>query len=117
MPQYQVLRPIEYNGRLYLLAGHASPGRARSAGNGSEITVDTTGVIVLSESEATAFTFQQIRPLPTVQAGPTPIPEHAIAGTNPTPIAEVNKTPAQPAGPTPIPELKPVTQPAPVKGK
>lgn len=62
MAQFTVLRPIEYNGKLYVPGSHKGPANTRSAGNGSEIPVDGSGVITLPESVATQFTRGQIMP-------------------------------------------------------
>jgi hypothetical protein len=56
MPKYKVLRPIEYNQKLYV------PSTALSAGSGAEIQVDASGVIQLSDQEASQFALGQIEP-------------------------------------------------------
>ncbi|MGH9434848.1 MAG: hypothetical protein ACRD06_02475 [Terriglobia bacterium] len=70
MAQYEVLRPIEYNGTLYLpKSGAEAPQKARSAGNGLEIPVDRSGVITLPESVAATFNFGQAVPIPAKAKG------------------------------------------------
>jgi hypothetical protein len=63
--QYQVLRPIELDGKLYLPKSDAeAPTKARSAGNGAIITVDASGVIELTEAQAKEMTDGQIKAVP-----------------------------------------------------
>ncbi len=70
MPKYKVLRAIEHNLKLYLPELPDAVATAKSAGNGSDIPVDASGSIELSESEAAAFIEGQVaaddagRPLP-----------------------------------------------------
>ena len=74
MPKYQVLRPIEHNGKLFLpkvdaasderiLSGggidDALPS-ATSAAHGGEVPVEASGVIELAEKEALALDLGQI---------------------------------------------------------
>lgn len=62
MAEYEVLRPIEYNGKLHLpKSGEALPASAKSAGNGREIPVDATGVIDLDPKAAAAFDLGQVK--------------------------------------------------------
>lgn len=63
MAQYSVLRPVEYNGKLYVPASEDAPAVARSAGNGNEIPVDRSGVIDLPDEVAHQFAFGQIGPV------------------------------------------------------
>lgn len=63
MTQYSVLRPVEYNGKLYVPASEAAPAVTRSAGNGSEIPVDRSGVIDLPDEMARQFALGQIAPV------------------------------------------------------
>ena len=52
MPKYKVLRPIEHNQKLYLPAAKTGPEKAKSVGDGQEISVDASGTIELDEKEA-----------------------------------------------------------------
>ncbi len=66
MAQFKVLRPIEFDGKLYLSEGStkpARPGGVRSAGNGVKIAVDTSGVIDLSPEAAAQMTLGQVQPI------------------------------------------------------
>lgn len=63
MTQYSVLRPVEYNGKLYVPASEDAPSVTKSAGNGNEIPVDRSGVIDLPDEVAHQFTFGQITPV------------------------------------------------------
>jgi len=65
MPSFKVLRPIELNGTLYLPEGATAAAKARSAGNGEQVTIDTSGVIELTADQAAAMTLGQIQALPT----------------------------------------------------
>lgn len=60
MAQYEVLRPIEYNGKLYVPASDNAPAVVRSAGNGGDIPVDRSGVIDLPNSAIRQFELGQI---------------------------------------------------------
>lgn len=62
MAQYEVLRPIEYNGKLYVPASDDAPAVVRSAGNGGDIPVDRSGVINLPDSAIRQFELGQIAP-------------------------------------------------------
>ncbi len=121
MPQYQVLHPIEHNGRLYLPAGHEAADTTRSAGNGSTIPADTTGVIELTPAETAALTGQQLRAITVKPAyGPTPIPELRAATESTVPPAAAAKATPDP-GSSPAPDANPVAKPVkpagPAKGK
>jgi hypothetical protein len=73
MAQYQVLRPIELDGKLYLPKSDAdAPAKARSAGNGSIIPVDASGAIELTEAEAKEMTNGQIKAIPAAPAKKAP---------------------------------------------
>lgn len=61
--RYEVLRVIEYNGKLYVPAPSEGPVSVRSAGNGSEIPVDRTGVIELTDQQAKQMTLDQVAPI------------------------------------------------------
>lgn len=63
MTQYSVLRPIEYNGKLYVPASDDAPTATRSAGNGNKIPVDRGGVIDLPDDVARQFVLGQIAPV------------------------------------------------------
>lgn len=63
MTQYEVLRPIEYNGKLYVPASDGAPAVVRSAGNGSDIPVDRSGVINLPDGAVRQFELGQIAPV------------------------------------------------------
>lgn len=63
MAQYSVLRPIEYNGKLYVPASDDAPKVTRSAGNGGEIPVDRSGIIDLPDDVARQFALGQIAPV------------------------------------------------------
>jgi hypothetical protein len=62
MAQYLVLRPVEYNGKLFVPVSEDAPSIARSAGNGNEIPVDKSGVLELPEELARQFTLGQVAP-------------------------------------------------------
>ncbi len=62
MAQYEVLRPIELDRKLYLPKSDAdAPAKARSAGDGSIIEVDASGVIELTPQEAKQMTAGQVK--------------------------------------------------------
>lgn len=74
MAKYQVLRPIEYEGKLYLPAGIdvtewpcsrvlGPDGTCKSLGNGEPIQVDSGGLIDLPDGIAAQMTLGQIGPL------------------------------------------------------
>ena len=63
MATFKVLRQIEHSLRLYLPAGTATTGKAKSVAHGGDIDVDATGEIELSESEAAAFNRGQVEPI------------------------------------------------------
>ena len=56
MAKYRVLRAVEHNRKLYL------PATAVSAADGTQIEVDSSGFIQLSEDEASQFGRGQIEP-------------------------------------------------------
>ena len=60
MAQYTVLRPIEYNNKLYVPASSDAPQTARSAGNGKDIPLNAGGLIELPENVADQFTLGQV---------------------------------------------------------
>lgn len=60
MPKYKVLRAIEHNLKLYLPELADAVATTKSAGNGSDIPVDASGSIELSEPEAAALIEGQI---------------------------------------------------------
>lgn len=62
--KFKVLRPIEYSGKLYLHPTSEAPKFVKSAGNGSDIPVDASGIVDLTEEQAAWFTLGQIAPLP-----------------------------------------------------
>jgi len=62
MAKYKVLRPIEHNNKLYLPAGEAITGTAKSASHGGDISVDSSGTIELTAQEAARFTNGQLAP-------------------------------------------------------
>lgn len=61
MAKYNVLRPVEYDGKLYLPAGESPPPTARSASNGRDIPVDASGVIDLTQEQAAEMVLGQVR--------------------------------------------------------
>lgn len=62
MAEYQVLRPIELGGTLYLPSSVVNPpAKARSAANGAVIAVNASGVIELTEAEAKELNLGQIQ--------------------------------------------------------
>ncbi|MGH9358552.1 MAG: hypothetical protein ACRD22_06580 [Terriglobia bacterium] len=63
MAQYEVLRPIELNGKLYLRVNDAVLEKVKSCGNGRDISVDVGGVIELSESQAAELILGQVEPV------------------------------------------------------
>lgn len=80
MAKYEVLRPIEHNGKLYLPKVDAASGKkilrgsgiddpakagptTISAAHGGEVPVEASGVIELAEKEALALELGQISPL------------------------------------------------------
>jgi hypothetical protein len=68
MPNFKVLRPIELNGTLYLPEGLAAPKKARSAGNGEQVTIDSSGMIELTADQAAAMTLGQVQAISTQQS-------------------------------------------------
>lgn len=60
MAQYDVLRPIEYNGKLYVPTSDDAPAVTKSAGNGGNIPVDRSGTIDLPDGAASQFALGQI---------------------------------------------------------
>ena len=69
MAKFKVLRQIEHSLRLYLPAGTATTGKAKSAAHGGDIDVDATGEIELSEAEAVIFNRGQVERISSA-AGP-----------------------------------------------
>lgn len=69
MPKYTVFRPIEHNNRLYLPEGTQAPEVTASASHGRSVEIDTSGVVELTEEQATAMDLDQV----------APIKEHAAA--------------------------------------
>jgi len=63
MAKYKVVRPIEHNNKLYLPAGEATTGTAKSASHGGNVPVDNSGTIELTAQEAAGFTNGQLAPL------------------------------------------------------
>jgi len=63
MPKFTVLRPIEHNQVLYMPQGATQAVKARSAGNGGEIPVDSSGAIEIDAAIAETFKGSQIAPL------------------------------------------------------
>jgi hypothetical protein len=113
MAKYKVVRPIEHNNKLYLPAGGATTGTAKSASHGGDIPVDNSGIIDLTEQEAEKFKNGQVEPVarggspPTkggtgkgAQADPGP------ADFVPTPIKQIETKPAD-FVPTPIKQIDP----------
>ncbi|MGH9468819.1 MAG: hypothetical protein ACRD1N_00585 [Terriglobia bacterium] len=70
MAKYNVLRPIEYDGKIYLPAADDAPQTARSASNGREIPVDSSGIIDLPEKQAAEMTQGQVKPASPPSAKP-----------------------------------------------
>lgn len=64
MPKFKVLRPIEFGGVLYLPEAMPAPAHPRSAGNGKDVKVDTTGVIDLAPKQAAEMTLGQVAATP-----------------------------------------------------
>lgn len=65
MAQYEVLRPIEFDGKLYLPKSDAEPPKtAKSAGNGLDIPVDASGVIELDPQVAAELNLGQVKAIP-----------------------------------------------------
>jgi len=56
MARYKVVRPIEYNQKLYI------PATAVSAASGAQIQVDASGFIQLDDQEAAQFNLGQLEP-------------------------------------------------------
>jgi hypothetical protein len=64
MAKYNVLRPVEHNEKLYLPKQSQAPGSAKSAGNGHDVAVDSSGTIDLDDSAARALINGQIARVP-----------------------------------------------------
>jgi hypothetical protein len=62
MAKYKIIRPIEHNRKLYV------PATAPSAADGTEIEVDASGLIELSDQEASQLTQGQVQPFPETPA-------------------------------------------------
>ncbi len=60
MPKYQVLRPIEHNGKLYLPKVDDALPKAMSSSHGGEVPVEASGAVELAEKEALALDLGQI---------------------------------------------------------
>ena len=93
MAKYKVVRPIEHNNKLYLPAGEATTGKAKSASHGGDIPVDSSGTIELTPQEAAHFTNGQLVPLAkqgshSAQAGTTKTDDIDDPGFMPTPIKQ-----------------------------
>jgi hypothetical protein len=58
MAKYKIIRPVEHNRKLYV------PATTPSAADGTEIEVDASSSIELSDQEASQFTQGQIQPFP-----------------------------------------------------
>jgi hypothetical protein len=63
MAKYKILRPVEHNRKLYV------PATAPSAADGTEIEVDASGSIELSDAEASQLTLGQIQAFPEAAPG------------------------------------------------
>ncbi len=93
MATYKVVRPIEHNNKLYLPAGEAIIGKAKSASHGGDIAVDSSGTIELTAQEAAHFTNGQLVPLAKEVSHPAPAEasnanEADDPGFMPTPIKQ-----------------------------
>ena len=71
MAQFQVIRAIEHNQKLYLPRGSTAPDRIKSAAHGQDIAVDATGVIELNDREAAALSNGQVLPLKAAESRET----------------------------------------------
>ncbi len=60
MAKYEVLRPIEHNGKLYLPKVDAALPTSTSSSHGGEVPVEASGVVELAEKEALALDLGQI---------------------------------------------------------
>ncbi|HUY12403.1 MAG TPA: hypothetical protein VMX16_02080 [Terriglobia bacterium] len=63
MAKFRVIRPVEYNHKLYLpaaLTGGGIPETTASAGSGREIPVDKSGIIEIARQAASSFAQGQI---------------------------------------------------------
>jgi hypothetical protein len=60
MPKFRVLRPIEYDGKLYMPETESAPDKVKSAGHGQDIPVDSSGEIELTEKQSAELTLGQI---------------------------------------------------------
>ncbi len=63
MAKFKIVRPVEYNHKLYLpriLGGEEISEVRTSAGSGREIPVDISGIIEITNQEAASFTLGQI---------------------------------------------------------
>ncbi len=63
MAKYEVLRPIEHNGKLYLPKVDDALPTATSSSHGGEVPIDAGGFIELSEKEAALLDLGQIKPI------------------------------------------------------
>ena len=62
MAKYKIIRPVEHNRKLYV------PATTPSAADGTEIEVDASGSIELSDQEASQLTQGQIQAFPDAPA-------------------------------------------------
>ena len=63
MAKFKVIRPVEFNHKLYVpapLAGEEIPETAASAGSGRKIPVDQSGIIEIASQVASSFALGQI---------------------------------------------------------
>ena len=68
MAKFRVLSPVEHDQTLYVPKDDVTAGgKVKSAGNGQEILVDSSGVIELDETQAKALGNGQVEPV----SGPT----------------------------------------------
>ena len=64
MAQYEVLRPVEYDDKLYLPSGADAPETAKSSSNGRDIPTDVSGIINLDAKLAASLDLGQIKLIP-----------------------------------------------------
>jgi hypothetical protein len=64
MAKFRVLAPVEHDQTLYMPKDDVTAGgKVKSAGNGQEILVDSSGVIELDEAQAKALGNGQVEPI------------------------------------------------------
>lgn len=63
MAKFRVLAPVEHDQTLYMPKDVTVGGKVKSAGNGQEILVDSSGVIELDEAQAKALGNGQVVPI------------------------------------------------------